>query len=157
MGVNLPPGNPGTHHRGVDEMPYVSLRDGSHIALLHVDHSNNVWIARQRLEPGTVLTRHLHTGPVHLVTLAGKWKYAEYDVWNTAGSYLFEPAGSVHTFTVPADNTEMTEIWFSITGSNVNLDDDDNVVSIFDARTISAYYERECRRAGYEVPDIIKG
>ena len=153
--MRLPPQSPGTNHIGAEELPFVPLGDGSHIALLQVDLDTNLWIARQRLEPGTVLLRHLHTGPVHLVTLAGKWKYREYDVWNTAGSYLFEPAGSVHTFTVPHDNREMTEIWFSIAGANVNLDENDDVISIYDARTISSFYVRECRRMGHGDPAVI--
>ena len=37
---------------------------------------------------------------------AGAWKYAEYPEVNRAGSYLFEPAGSIHTLTVLEDNTE---------------------------------------------------
>ncbi len=52
---------------------------------------------------------------------------------NTAGSFLYEPAGSVHTLTVPADNTEPTDVFFAIWGANLNLDADGNVESIIDA------------------------
>ena len=46
------------------------------------------------------LLRHRHTGPVHVFTMAGAWKYLEYEDVNRAGSYLYEPANSTHTFSV---------------------------------------------------------
>lgn len=147
---------PAALHRGVDDLPFVDLRDGSYLQLIHVDLTLNQWTGRQRFEPGTRLLRHRHTGPVMVVTTAGRWRYLEYPEVNTAGSYLFEPAGSVHTFDVPADNTETTEIWFSINGANLNLDADDNVVSVFDAFSVRAYYLRECARVGVSSPPLIE-
>lgn len=142
-------------HRGVDDLPWVDLRDGSELQLLRVDVDANLWIGRQRFQPGTRLLRHRHTGPVAVVTFRGRWRYLEYPEVNTAGSYLYEPAGSTHTFDVPADNDEVTEIWFSIEGSNLNLDEDGAVVSVFDATTILRYYQRECARLGVPHPPVI--
>lgn len=48
---------------------------------------------------------------------------------NIAGSYLYEPAGSVHTLHVPATNTESTEVSFAIRGANLNLDEQGNVAT----------------------------
>jgi len=64
-----------------------------------------------------------------------------------ADSYLFEPANSIHTFKVLDDTTEATEIWFMINGSNLNLDDDGNVVSVYDAESISRWYAKKCADA----------
>lgn len=142
-------------HRGIDDLPWIDMRNGSFLQLLHVDFSANLWAGRQRFNPGTRLERHRHTGPVSVITMSGRWRYLEYDDENIAGSYLFEPAGSTHTFDVPADNVETTEIWFSITGSNLNLDEDDNIVSIYDAQTLYRYYLRECARMGAPDPAVI--
>jgi quercetin dioxygenase-like cupin family protein len=61
-------------------------------------------------QPGVVLPAHYHTGTVHLSTLSGRWNYVEYpDQLQTAGCYLFEPGSSIHTFTVLADNAEITD------------------------------------------------
>ncbi len=49
------------------------------------------------LQPGVTIQRHKHTGEVLAFTIRGAWKYLEYPEVNTAGSYLFEPAGSIHT------------------------------------------------------------
>jgi 2,4'-dihydroxyacetophenone dioxygenase len=40
-----------------------------------------------------------------------------------AGSYLYEPGGSMHTFTVPVDATEDAEGFFVINGANLNFVD----------------------------------
>jgi ChrR-like protein with cupin domain len=75
-----------TFHRGADELPFFPLGDGSSLRLVHVDLASNLWIAPQRFEPGTQVLRHRHTGPVHVSTTAGAWKYLEYDDVNRAGS-----------------------------------------------------------------------
>ena len=143
-----------TFHRGADELPFFPLGDGSSVRLVHVDLATNLWVAHQKFEPGTQLLRHRHTGHVHVFTLAGAWKYLEYDDVNRAGSYLFEPANSIHTFKVLDDTTEPTENWFMINGSNLNLDDDGNVVSVNDAESISRWYAKKCANAGVE-PNVI--
>jgi len=143
-----------TFHRGAGELPFFPVGDGSSIRLVHVDLATNLWVAHQKFEPGTQLLRHRHTGHVHVFTLAGAWKYLEYDDVNRAGSYLFEPANSIHTFKVLDDTTEPTEIWFMINGSNLNLDDDGNVVSVNDAESISRWYAKKCANAGVE-PNVI--
>src|SRR5829696_4571843 len=130
------------------------MLDPSSVRLVHVDLATNLWVAHQKFEPGTQLLRHRHTGHVHVFTLAGAWKYLEYDDVNRAGSYLFEPANSIHTFKVLDDTTEPTEIWFMINGSNLNLDDDGNVVSVYDAESISRWYAKKCADAGVE-PNVI--
>ena len=61
------------------------------------------------LAPGCELPLHYHTGTAQVWTIQGRWEYKEYpDQPQTAGSYLYEPGGSVHTFFTPADNTEDT-------------------------------------------------
>ena len=74
---------------------------------------------------------------------------------NTAGSFLYEPAGSVHTLTVPADNTEPTEVFFAIWGANLNLDADGNVESIIDAGGILQAYYMLCEAEGLPKPDVV--
>ena len=154
-GIDTTTTAPAAQHRGRDDLPFVDLRDGSSLQLLQVDLAHNVWIGRQRFRPGTRLLRHRHTGPVTVATISGRWRYLEYPDVNTAGSFLFEPAGSVHTFDVPADNDEITEVLFTINGANLNLDDNSSVVSVFDAHSVRRYYLRECRRLGIRNPNLI--
>jgi 2,4'-dihydroxyacetophenone dioxygenase len=142
-------------HRGVDDLPWVDLGAGSYLQLLQVDLLQGMWIVRNRFLPGTEVVRHRHTGPVYAFTHSGSWKYVEYPEVNRAGSFLFEPAGSIHTLVVPSDNAEDTYATFVIHGANLNLDEDDNVVSVYDAGSVLRFYLSECETLRCPRPDVI--
>ena len=143
-------------HIGKDDLPYVDLGDGTHIQVLQIDLSQGLWILNTRFDPGVVIQTHYHTGPVFAVTHSGSWHYKEYpDYVNTAGSYLFEPAGSVHTLMVPEDQDEQTEVWFAIYGANVNIDEQGNVTSMVTAAFILDVYRQLCEAAGHPDPNVI--
>ncbi|MBV9661711.1 MAG: 2,4'-dihydroxyacetophenone dioxygenase family protein [Acidimicrobiales bacterium] len=146
---------PAALHRGADDLPWVDLGDGSFLQLLQVDIRQGLWVVRNRFLPGTEIVRHKHTGPVYAFTKSGSWKYAEYPEVNRAGSFLYEPAGSIHTLVVPADNTEDTLANFVIVGANLNLDDEDHVISVYDAGSVLRFYLKECAKLGIDRPDVI--
>ena len=90
-----------------------------------------------------------------LWTIAGAWKYLEYPEVNTAGSYLFEPAGSIHTLVVPETNTEVTDVWFAIYGANLNLAEDGSVDLVIDAQLVLDFYLMLCAQQGIDDPPVI--
>lgn len=142
--------------RTEEELPFVDTGDGSHIQLLQVDVEAGVWVVRTRFQPGVTIPRHKHTGPVYAFTLAGAWKYLEYpDDLNQPGSFLYEPAGSIHTLHVPDDVQGMTDAVFVIHGANLNLDDDDNVWMVVDAAAIRDVYFAFCEETGHGRPAVI--
>lgn len=99
---------------------------------------------------------HYHTGPVFAVTQQGEWFYKEYpDKVNKAGSYLFEPAHSVHTLTVAEDAKEDAVVWFAIFGSNVNIDEEGNVTSIIDAKSVLQIYQALANAEGKSTDRVI--
>jgi len=142
-------------HRGESELPFVGMGDGSTLQLLQVDIESGLWVIRNQFVPGTRVPRHKHTGEVFAFTQAGAWKYEEYPEVNRAGSYLFEPAGSIHTLIVPEDNTEVTDVRFAIRGAILNLDADGNVESVIDASTVRDYYLAVCEEQGLGRPPVI--
>ncbi len=148
---------PSAIHRGESELPFVDLGDGSLLQLLQVDIDQGLWVIRTKFQPGMVVQTHKHTGSVFAFTLAGSWKYLEYPEVNRAGSYLFEPAGSIHTLTVPEDNTDMTDVFFAIYGANLNLDAEGNVELVIDAGFIRDVYYGLCEAQGFDRPDVIGG
>ena len=105
----------------INDQPAPSM-NGVSLTPLFLDRENGVWVMYGRFAPGTVLPTHFHTGVVHFYTTKGRWNYAEYpDDPQVEGSYLYEPAGSIHTFTVPADATEDAEGFMVVSGANVNF------------------------------------
>ena len=71
------------------------------------------------------------------------------------GSYFYEPAHSVHTLTVPKSNSEVTDVWFAVTGANLNMDDKGDVTSVVDAQSILAAYRSLCKEAGKSCDNTI--
>jgi 2,4'-dihydroxyacetophenone dioxygenase len=155
MTMALPAPMP-TIHRADDDLPWVRLAKGVESKVAHVRISEGLWVLRSRLQPGYQAQTHRHTGPVFGFTLSGAWFYAEtpHEV-NRTGSYLFEPAGSVHTLTVSEDATEPADVWFAIWGANLNLDEDGAVESVTDAATILAAYRHMCQVAGLGDPPVV--
>lgn len=142
-------------HRGPHDLPLVQAGPGLKIQLLHADIKSGLWVLRTRLDPNVTLERHKHTGEVFAFTLEGAWKYLEYPEINIKGSYLYEPAGSVHTLHTPEATEGITDICFVIHGANLNLDDSGNVVSSVDAGSALEIYRELCRKDGYGDPDVI--
>ena len=149
------PALPAALHRGERELPFVTFMQGLDIQLLQASVENGLWVVRTRFSPGVTLPRHKHTGEVFAVTFSGSWRYLEYPEVNMAGSYLYEPAGSIHTLHVAPTNHEITDVWFSIRGANLNLDEQGNVASVWDAAYLTDVYLDLCRKAGHPRPATI--
>ena len=145
-----------TLHVGIADLPWVSVEPGSEFQLLHVDLKQGLWINRLRLQPGASIPAHYHPGPVFAVTLEGSWFYKESPGQvNTAGSYLFEPAGSTHTLTCPADQQGPTVAWFAIYGPNLNLDEHGQITAVLDAPNVLALYRQLCGAQGLSSEGVI--
>jgi len=140
-------------HIGETDLPFVDTGNGALLQLLQVDLNQGLWVLRTRFPAGHRVDKHYHTGPVFAVTFSGCWYYKEYPEYqNTAGSYLYEPAHSIHTLMV---GDEPTDVWFSIQGANVNVDESNNVTGVTDAQSILAAYQGLCAAQGLNCDKLI--
>jgi 2,4'-dihydroxyacetophenone dioxygenase len=139
-------------HLGADDLPFVDIGGGNQLKVVQVHEREGLWIVQNVFQSGFQLQTHRHTGPVWGYTLSGAWKYREYDYINRAGSFLYEPAGSIHTLTCIADDTM---VWFHMYGVNLNLDAQGKVESVTDgASTLTAYYAL-CEAQGLPRPNVL--
>ena len=139
-------------HRADDDLPWVDIGDGSLLKVLQIKEREGLWVIRNRFMPGYQVQTHKHTGPVYAFTTSGAWRYKESDFVNTAGSFLYEPAGSVHTLQCIENDTQ---VWFHMYGANLNLDADGNVESVTDgAGSLAAYYAL-CEAQGLPRPNVL--
>ena len=139
-------------HRGAAEMPFAEFGGGNKLKVLQVKAKEGLWIIENIFQAGFSAQTHRHTGPVWGYTHTGAWKYAESDFVNRAGSFLYEPAGSVHTLQVVEDDTHVI---FHMYGVNLNLDADGNVESVFDGPgTLEAYYLL-AEAEGFDRPHVL--
>ena len=129
-------------HIGADELPFVEISGGNKLKVIQVDIGAGLWIVENIFNANYVVQTHRHTGPVYAFTTRGAWKYQEYEDVNRAGSFLYEPAGSVHTLECVEDDTH---VWFQMYGANLNLDGDGNVTSVTDAHSVLDRYRALCR------------
>jgi hypothetical protein len=74
---------------------------------------------------------------------------------NSSGSYLFEPAGSIHTLCTPEDQAGDTIAWFAIYGANINLDADGKIASVYDARAVLDIYRGYCEALELDCSKLI--
>lgn len=146
---------PDVAHLAADDLPWVTVGEGVELKVLQVDLARGLWVIRNRFQPGVQIPTHRHTGDVYGVTFSGAWKYLEYDFVNTAGSLLFEPAGSVHTLSVPASNTGPTDVLFFINGANLDVTPEGAVTMVVDAELILEVYLGACEAEGHGRPDVI--
>ncbi|MGQ0805410.1 MAG: 2,4'-dihydroxyacetophenone dioxygenase family protein [Actinomycetota bacterium] len=139
-------------HVGADELPWADIGGGSKLKVLQVKEQEGLWIVANIFQAGYEVQKHRHTGPVWGYTVSGAWKYKEYEYVNRAGSFLYEPAGSVHTLQCIEDDTL---VWFHMYGANLNLDAEGNVESVTDgAGTLAAYYAL-CEAEGLPRPNVL--
>ncbi len=139
-------------HVGADELPWADIGGGSRLKVLQVKEKEGLWIVQNRFQAGYEVQTHRHTGPVWGYTVSGAWKYKEYDYVNRAGSFLYEPAGSVHTLQCIEDETL---VWFHMYGANLNLDADGNVESVIDGASALAAYYALCEAQGLPRPNVL--
>jgi 2,4'-dihydroxyacetophenone dioxygenase len=139
-------------HIGRDELPYVDIGDGSQLRVLQVKPKEGLWIVENIFQAGYEVDMHKHTGPVWGYTRSGAWKYKEYDYVNRAGSFLYEPAGSVHTLQCIEDDTQ---VWFQMYGSNINLDAEGNITSVVDGALTLEFYLGMCAELGLPKPNVL--
>ncbi len=147
--------SPETIHRGSEELPFVRIVPEVELKVLHVNLQTGLWVTRARFDPGYKSLRHYHHGNVFAFTVGGCWRYLEYDGIYQAGSYLYEPAGSVHTLCTLADSPGPADVWFSVTGRNDDLDEAGNVVYSYGGEETLANYMAACEKAGLGRPSVI--
>ncbi|MET7987472.1 MULTISPECIES: cupin domain-containing protein [unclassified Streptomyces] len=131
-----------------EELPSVkdSLGPGVDVKVLRLDMETGTWVLLATVPPGFQFPIHYHTGPAEVYTQQGRWLYKEYpDHPQTAGSYLYEPGGSVHTFYTPEDNTEDTVMFIRVAGANVNFTEDGAFHSLVDAVAIQYIVDKSVR------------
>jgi 2,4'-dihydroxyacetophenone dioxygenase len=139
-------------HLGDEEIPFVEMGGGNLLRVLQIHEREGLWIIENVFQGGFEVMTHRHTGPVWGYTKSGAWKYKEYEYVNRANSFLYEPAGSVHTLQCIEDSTR---VWFHMYGVNLNLDGDGNIASVSDGPGTLAFYFERCEAQGLPRPNVL--
>jgi 2,4'-dihydroxyacetophenone dioxygenase len=139
---------------GADAVPWVPLAPGVEYRPLRFDLSTGTWANVLRVRPGAGLGRHRHHGgPVMGYIIAGRWWYLERDWVATAGTWVWEPPGDIHTLATDADEG-MTAVFVTdgvlqFFDADGGLDHEDTVFTRYQG------YVDHCERLGIDVVDLV--
>lgn len=140
-----------TYVSALDTPYFPFLNEGIEVRLVRVDNRTGTFVVDLRSETGGILGRHRHRGTVMASTLAGTWRYLEYDWVAGPGDYVHEFPGTIHTLEVHAG----THIRFTNDGVLEFLNDDDSLQYLYDAWNFVDLYRTHCLENGLEFNERI--
>jgi quercetin dioxygenase-like cupin family protein len=125
-----------------EAMPWVPIAPGFSFKLIRATSDDDVWVELLRLEPGTTIPRHRHTGEVHAYTLAGRRELLDTGEIAGPGSYVYEPPGTVDSWR--AIGTAPLLVFVTVRGAIEYLDERGAVIKRSTAMTATEAYRRGC-------------
>jgi anti-sigma factor ChrR (cupin superfamily) len=129
-----------------DDMAWIPTGGGKAFRPLRFEPGG--WSELMRLEPGSLVARHRHTGEVHAFNLAGSRQILETGETAGPGDYVYEPAGNVDTWQAAGDQPCIVHI--KVTGDVEYLDASGAVTSVANSASQQAAYLAWCEQAGTE-------
>ena len=142
------------HRSGADvpAVPFTPYSEDVKIKLLRVDPVSGQLCVILSAPGGTGLGVHKHYGSVTLYTIKGAWRYLEHDWVARAGDFVYETAGSSHTFQVEPGET--TEAFIIVEGALEFIDEQGNTIAIEDWQTMYQRYLDYCEEEGLDPVDV---
>ena len=137
----------------VPAVPFTPYSEDVKIKLLRADPVTGQMCVILAAPGGTGLGVHKHYGSVILYTIKGGWRYLEHDWVARAGDFVYEPAGSSHTFQVEPGET--TEAFIIVEGALQFLDDQGNSLAIEDWHSMYGRYLAYCEEEGIDALDVM--
>jgi quercetin dioxygenase-like cupin family protein len=141
-------------HSQLDDIPWARMErpyGTVEMRLIRCSPVRNTYTNMVRWPAGMVLPTHLHLSGVHSFTFSGRWHYREHDWWATAGSYVYEPTGTVHTLEVVED----VEALFMVDGTIVWYDSDGRPAVFSEAADLLDDVTKALVAQGLTLPDIV--
>jgi 2,4'-dihydroxyacetophenone dioxygenase len=138
----------------VPAVPFTPYSEDVKIKLLRVDPVSGQLCVILSAPGGTGLGVHKHYGSVIVYTIKGAWRYLEHDWIARAGDFVYETAGSSHTFLVEPGET--TEAFIIVEGALEFMDEEGNTIAIEDWQTMYQRYLDYCEDEGLEPVDVAR-
>ena len=136
-----------------ESMPWIATGPGK--AFRPLRFTEDGWSELMRLEPGSVVALHRHTGEVHAFNLSGTREIFGTGERVGPGSYVYEPAGNVDEWGAVGDEPCIVHI--KVTGAVEYLGEDGQVIETVSAETQRAVYLAWCCEHGVRPAEQILG
>ncbi|HEX6717078.1 MAG TPA: 2,4'-dihydroxyacetophenone dioxygenase family protein [Pyrinomonadaceae bacterium] len=135
-----------------DTIPWVPLSEGKSFKPLRFLSGNRGFVELLRLEPGSSIPTHRHTGEIHAFNLEGSRELCTGELIRP-GDYVYEPAGNVDSWKVVGDVPAV--ILVVVMGAVEYLGPDDNVTNVYTADTLMELYRQYCIANHIELVDLV--
>jgi 2,4'-dihydroxyacetophenone dioxygenase len=135
-----------------DSVPWIPLGPGEAFKPLRFLAGSRGRVLLLRLDPGSVVPPHRHTGDVHAFNLEGSRELVDSGEVVGPGDYVYEPAGNADTWRVVGDGP--CTVFIATRGVMEYLDADGTVLRQDTTDTMRATYERFCAAEGIEPIDL---
>jgi 2,4'-dihydroxyacetophenone dioxygenase len=136
-----------------DEIPWIPQAEGVWFRPLRISPAQGTWTNLLRVTRRGTVNLHRHLAPVEAWVMAGQWRYLEHDWTAGPGSYVYEPAGDVHTLTTVGEQEMIT--LFSMHGPIEYLGADGQVAYVETAETKLQRYRDFCASMHIRVVPVI--
>ncbi len=136
-----------------DGMPWIATGPGKSFRPLRF--AADGWSELMRLEPGSAVALHRHTGEVHAFNISGTREILGTGELVGPGGYVYEPAGTVDGW--GAVGGEPCVVHIKVTGTIEYLDDSGQVTESANAETQRAVYLAWCREHDVHPSERILG
>jgi quercetin dioxygenase-like cupin family protein len=123
----------------IESLPWQPVRPGFSVKLLRGGDDDDTRVQLLRLEPGTVIPRHRHTGEVHAWNLAGSRTLLETGELVGPGGYVYEPPGNIDSWMAVGD--EPLIVFVTVRGA-IEYVGDDAIPGRSTTRTVTESWTR---------------
>src|ERR1019366_6583255 len=124
-------------------MPWIGTGPGKSFRPLRF--SDDGWSELMRLEPGSVVALHRHTGDLHAFNVSGTREIIGTGEIVGPGGYVYEPAGTIDTW--GAVGEEPCVVHIKVISAIEYLDENGEVIDTVTAATQRDAYLAWCRQA----------
>lgn len=146
-----PPSFPPARYSRNTELPWIPAAPGKASQPLRFFRDDRGFVELLRMQPGTVMPLHRHTGELHAYQLSGRRQLCTGEILGP-GDYAYEPAGHTDWWKIVGDEP-MTALVI-VMGEVEFLGPGGVIRDRASAGTQRAQYERHCREHGLPVLDL---
>lgn len=133
-------------------IPWIPLGEGKSFKPLRFFSDNRGFAELLRIEPGTVIPLHRHTGEIHAFNLEGSRELCTGEVI-APGEYVYEPAGNIDTWKAVGDVPCI--IFVTVRGAVEFMGPGNTVARSVSGNDLRALYQQHCEANGIEMLDLV--
>lgn len=135
-----------------ESIPWIPLGEGKSFKPLRFFSDNRGFAELLRVEPGTVIPLHRHTGEIHAFNLEGSRELCSGELIGPH-EFVYEPSGNIDTW--KAVGNVPCVLFITVGGAVEFVDKDGNFTRSVSGNDLKKLYEDHCTANGLEVLDLV--